>query len=201
MSTPSPDFPIVDFEVSTVSVNLILPLTPEGDLLSSRFFWTAIILLGVLPFSTAHSLASKRAVIPSILSIFTYGAWFACTAYSHGKGTLEASSGWTTLGSLWDGVCELIPNLSRTIHHVLLNPHLATVAFAFTASSTVSLYSSLKAGHLNHRHKTRTYQSFRTLLVVSAITSFALILPLAFFSSAPFSEVSPSSQSPIFLLR
>jgi len=40
---------------------------------------------------------------------------------------------------------------------------------------------------LNHRHKTKTYQSFRTLLVVSALASFAFILPLVFFSSAPFS--------------
>jgi len=71
------------------------------------------------------------------------------------------------------------------------NSDLAAVAFTFTASSTVSLYSSLKAGHLNHGHKTKPYQSFRTLLVVSGITSLALILPLAFFSSAPFSAVSP----------
>ncbi|KAF9643381.1 hypothetical protein BDM02DRAFT_3104499 [Thelephora ganbajun] len=150
-----------------VSVSLILPLTPEGDLLSSRFFWTAILLLGVLPFSTAYSLASKRAVVPTILSVITYVAWFVCTTHSHGKGTLEASASWTAMGSLWDGI--------------------STAAFIFTASSTVSLYSSLKAGHLNHKHKTKTYQSFRTLLIVSAITSFALILPLAFFSSAPFS--------------
>jgi len=150
-----------------VSVNLILPLTPETDLLSSRCFWTAVLLLGVLPFSTARTLASKRAVIPTILSVITYVRWFACTAYSHGKGNLEASAGWTTLGSLWDGI--------------------STAAFGFTASSTVSLYSSLKAGHLNHRHKTRTYQSFRTLLVMSALVSFALISPLALFTSAPFS--------------
>lgn len=77
-------------------------------------------------------------------------------------------------------------------HCGLLNRKLAAVAFAFAASSTVSLYSSLKAGHLNHRHKTKAYQSFRTLLIVSALASFALIFPLAFFSSAPFSAVSPS---------
>ena len=81
-----------------------------------------------------------------------------------------------------------------SVHHGLLNQKSAAAAFAFTASSTVSLYSSLKAGHLNHRHKTKTYQSFRTLLAVSAITSVALILPLAFFSSAPFSSVSPPHQ-------
>ena len=97
---------VFNSETAPVSVDLILPLTPEGDLLSSRFFWTAILLLGVLPFSTARSLASKRAVVPSILSVITYVAWFACTAYSHGKGSLEASASWTTLGSLWDGVCK-----------------------------------------------------------------------------------------------
>lgn len=86
-------------------------------------------------------------------------------------------------------------------HYGLLNPKSAAAAFAFTASSTVSLYSSLKAGHLNHRHKTKTYQSFRTLLVVSAITSFALILPLVFFRSAPFSEVSPPHPILMFLLQ
>jgi hypothetical protein len=80
-------------------------------------------------------------------------------------------------------------------HHGLLNPKSAAAAFAFTTSSTVSLYSSLKAGHLNHRHKTRTYQSFRTLLIVFAIVSFAFILPLAFFGSAPFSAVSPHAIS------
>jgi len=88
-----------------------------------------------------------------------------------------------------------------SVHHGLLNPKSAAAAFAFTASSTVSLYSSLKAGHLNHRHKTKTYQSFRTLLVVSAITSVALILPLAFFSSAPFSTVSLLTQSLMFVLQ
>ena len=81
-------------------------MTPGTDLLSSRFFWTAVLLLGVLPFSTARTLASKRAVVPTILSIITYVAWFACTAYSHGKGNLEASAGWTTLGSLWDDICK-----------------------------------------------------------------------------------------------
>jgi len=121
----------------------------------------------VLPFSTAPSLASKRVVVPTILSIITYVAWFACTAYSYAKGSLEASASWTTLGSLWGGI--------------------SATAFAFTTSSTVSLYSSLKAGHLNHRHKTKPYQSFRTLLIVSAVTSFTLILPLAFFGAAPFS--------------
>ena len=75
-------------------------------MLSSRFFWTAVLLFGVLPFSTARSLASKRAVVPTILSIITYVAWFVFTAYSHGKGSLEASASWTTLGSLWDGVCK-----------------------------------------------------------------------------------------------
>lgn len=102
---------VFDSQVTPVSVNLILPLTPEGNLLSSRFFWTAILLLGVLPFSTARSLASKRAVVPSILSVITYVAWFACTAYSHGKGSLEASASWTTLGSLWDGICKPISHL------------------------------------------------------------------------------------------
>lgn len=176
--------------MSQVSVSLVLPLTPGRDLLSSRFFWTAVLLLGVLPFSTARSLASKRAVVPTVLSIITYVAWFACTAYSHGKGCLEASASWTTLGSLWDGVCKSLRCFYT--YPRLLNPKSAAVAFAFTASSTVSLYSSLKAGHLNHRHKTKTYQSFRTLLVVSALASFALTFPLAFFSSAPFSAVSPS---------
>jgi len=95
-------------DVTPVSVNLILPLTLEGGLPSSRFFWTAILLLGVLPFSTARSPASKRAIVPSILSVITYVAWFICTAYPHGKGSLEASASWTTLGSLWDGVCKMI---------------------------------------------------------------------------------------------
>lgn len=75
-------------------------------MLSSRFFWTAVLLLGVLPFSTARTLASKRAFVPTILSIITYVAWFAFTAYYHGKGDLEASAGWTTLGSLWDDICK-----------------------------------------------------------------------------------------------
>ena len=80
--------------------------------------------------------------------------------------------------------------LAVSTHHGSLNPKLAAVAFAFTTSSTVSLYSSLKAGHLNHKHKTKTYQSFRTLLILSVLGSFALTLPLALFSSAPFSAVS-----------
>lgn len=94
-----------------MSVSLILPLTSGSDLLSSRFFWTAVLLLGVLPFSTARSLASKRATVPTILSTITYVAWFACTAYFHGKGSLEASASWETLGSLWDGVCKFFCRL------------------------------------------------------------------------------------------
>jgi hypothetical protein len=81
-------------------------LTPEGDLVSSRFFWTVVLLLGALPFSTARSFGSKRVVVPTLLSVITYIAWFVCTAHSHGKGNLEASAGWETLGSLWDDVCE-----------------------------------------------------------------------------------------------
>jgi len=65
----------------------------------------------VLPFSTARSLASKRAIVPTVLSTITYVAWFACTAYSHGKGSLEASASWETLGSLWDGVCKFFYRL------------------------------------------------------------------------------------------
>ena len=75
-------------------------------MVSSRFFWSTVLLLGVLPFSTASSLASKRAVVPTVLSIITYVAWFACTAHSNGKGSLEASAGWETLGSLWEGICK-----------------------------------------------------------------------------------------------
>ena len=90
---------------------------------------------------------------------------------------------------------------AASTHHGLLNPEPASAAFAFTVSSTVSLYSSLKAGHLNHRHKTKAYQSFRTLLVVSVITSLPLILPLAFFTSAPFSAVSPSYVIQIVILQ
>jgi len=118
-------------DVTPVSVNLILPLTPEGDLLSSRFFWTAILLLGVLPFSTARSLASKRAVVPSILSVITYVAWFACTAYSHGKGNLEASASWTTLGSLWDGVCKSIPLLRSSLCTTLTQPGISRRSIRF----------------------------------------------------------------------
>ena len=98
-------------------------------------------------------------------------------------------------GQLWDfSGMAFVSRSAVSTDYGLLNSKLAAIAFAFTAPSTVSLYSSLKAGHLNHRHKTKTYQSFRTLLIVSALVSFALILPLAFFGSAPFSAVSPSHE-------
>ena len=99
-------------------------------------------------------------------------------------------------GQPWDpfGTAFVSPSAVST-HRGSLNPKLAAVAFAFTTSSTVPLYSSLKAGHLNHKHKTKAYQSFRTLLIVSALGSFALTFPLAFFSSTPFSAVSPFPQN------
>lgn len=90
-------------------------MTPEGDLVSSRFFWTVVLLLGALPFSTARTFGSKRVVVPTFLSVITYMAWFVCTAYSHGKGNLEASASWKTLGSLWDDVCESIYHLHPSL--------------------------------------------------------------------------------------
>jgi len=114
--------------------------------------------------SLPQSFSSKRVIIPTTVSLLTYIAWLVTTAYSHATGTLDASASWSRMGTLWEGI--------------------TAIAFAFTASSTVSLYGSLKANHQNLRRKSAP-RSFRILLIGSAVLAVGLIAPSLFFVSSP----------------
>jgi len=130
--------------------------------LQSRIYLTVIIAFAIFPFCLPRSLAAKRVKISNALSLMTYVLWLACTAYAHVTGNLDVSASWSGMGSLWDQI--------------------TVIAFAFTASSTVSLYGSLRA---NHRHVTvksdGIFHSFGTMIIASTMVALVLIMPLLFF--------------------
>lgn len=87
------------------SVDVLLPISPPRLLfLSSRIVLTVILALSVSPLCLSSSFASRRVVIPTAVSVVTYVAWLASTAYSHATGSLDISASWVEMGSLWDAI-------------------------------------------------------------------------------------------------
>ncbi|KAJ7816932.1 hypothetical protein B0H14DRAFT_1390814 [Mycena olivaceomarginata] len=146
------------------SVHIILPLLPEDLPLPPRPILTVVFALALLPLVSAQSLASKRIVYATWASIATYIIWFFCVAVAHGQGTLEINPGWLRMGTFWQGT--------------------TTTAFAFTSSSTLPLYASLKAGcPPSGLSKSSVSRSFRTLSTISVAVAVSFTLPLIFFTA------------------
>ncbi|KAJ6462013.1 hypothetical protein C8R47DRAFT_101020 [Mycena vitilis] len=146
------------------SVHIILPLLPEDLALPPRPILTAVFALALLPLVSARSLASKRIVYATWTSVATYIIWFICVAIAHAQGTLQINPGWLRMGTFWQAI--------------------TTTAFAFTSSSTLPLYASLKAGlHNSVLSKSSASRSFTTLSTVSVAVAIGFTLPLIFFTA------------------
>ncbi|KAJ7132958.1 hypothetical protein C8R46DRAFT_1181198 [Mycena filopes] len=155
---------LVAFIYLRESVHIILPLLPEDLPLPPRPVLTGIFALLLLPLVSAQSLGSKRITYATWTSIATYLMWFCCVAVAHANGTLEINPGWLRMGTFWQGI--------------------TTTAFAFTSSSTLPLYASLKAGSPpSGLSKSSASRSFRTLSSLSVVVAVCFTLPLIFFTA------------------
>ncbi|KAF5382499.1 hypothetical protein D9615_003049 [Tricholomella constricta] len=148
------------------SVQVLLPLLSNSKSTALRLGLTAILAFAILPLSFAQSLGSKRLIFTTSLSVVTYIAWLACIVYAYVHRYPLANSGWLRTGTLWQGIIA--------------------VAFAFTSSSTLSLYSSLRGSyHPVTTTKTSKFRSFKALSVISITLAILLTLPLVVFSANP----------------
>ncbi|KAF7314404.1 hypothetical protein MKEN_00913200 [Mycena kentingensis (nom. inval.)] len=148
------------------SVHNVLPILPDDLPLSPRPILTLAFAALIIPFASADSLAAKRVVYATGASILTYMIWFGCVAVAHANGTLLINPGWLRMGALWEGI--------------------TTTAFAFTSSSTLPLYASLKAGtHHLGLSKSSVSHSFRILSFLSIFVAASFTLPLVFFTAQP----------------
>ncbi|KAF7364981.1 hypothetical protein MVEN_00369000 [Mycena venus] len=154
------------------SVHIILPLLPEDLPFPPRPVLTVVFAVALLPLVSAQSLASKRVVYATWASIATYFVWFICVAVAHAQGTLEINPGWLRMGTFWQGT--------------------TTTAFAFTSSSTLPLYTSLKAGSPpSGLSKSSVSRSFRTLSTISVAIAVSFTLPLIFFTARMNGVIDP----------
>ncbi|KAF8073907.1 hypothetical protein FPV67DRAFT_1576890 [Lyophyllum atratum] len=163
------------------SVHVLLPLFPNNPSIPLDLLLTVIFALAVLPLSFAQSLASKRVVYATWLSVVTYIAWLGCIIYAYVHQIPLANSGWLRTGTFWQGI--------------------VTIAFAFTSSATLSLYSSLRGSYqpvtTAKQSKTR---SFKLLSALSVALAVLLILPLVIFSANPHVPATFSAPRPPALL-
>ncbi|KAF9011145.1 hypothetical protein BDQ17DRAFT_1387605 [Cyathus striatus] len=164
------------------SVRNLLPLVPQDlQFPFSSTILTLLLSLFVLILYSCKSLASKRIVYATWLSILTYLAWLGCVSAAHAKGSLEVhGSGLLRLGTFWQG--------------------LTTTAFAFTSSSTLPLYASLKGTTqpIITTTKTPRSRSFTLLSLGSVVTGTILMLPSVLFAALP-NNAQTSSPSTVIL--
>ncbi|RDB18097.1 hypothetical protein Hypma_000972 [Hypsizygus marmoreus] len=160
------------------SVHVLLPLLPNNSTTLAQLGLTVLLALMVFPLSFAQSLASKRAVYTTWISIATYVAWLGCVIYAYYHGISLVDSGWLRMGAFWQGI--------------------VAIAFAFTSSSTLSLYSSLRGFNqpITTAKLPRT-RSFKLLSVLSVAVAVILTLPLIFFSANPNVPATFSSAPPL----
>ncbi|KAG5646487.1 hypothetical protein DXG03_003252 [Asterophora parasitica] len=148
------------------SVQVSVSLLPNYKSIAVRLALTAILALVVLPLSLAQSLASKRIVYTTWLSMVTYIAWLSCIIYAYVHKIPLANSGWLRAGTFWQGI--------------------VAIAFAFTSSSTLSLYVSLRGSYKPvTTTKPSKFRSFKLLSVLSVALAILLTFPLVIFSANP----------------
>ncbi|KAG6828578.1 hypothetical protein H0H92_007508 [Tricholoma furcatifolium] len=155
------------------SVHVLLPLLPNGNSIALQLGLTALFSLAVSPLSFAQSLASRRILYTTWLSLAAYIIWLACTTYAYIHNVSLGNEGWLRTGTFWQG--------------------LVTIAFAFTSSSTLSLYSSLRGSYQPvSTAKPSKFRSFKLLSALSVLLAVLLTLPLVIFSANP---TIPTTQS------
>jgi hypothetical protein len=165
-------------------VHIALRWLPEIPILPPRVTMTIILALCMVPLYAASSLESKRVVHATWISVATYISWLGCIAYAHSQGVLRLHPHRDHLGSLWQGTsCVCIHSVTSITTKT--ECHLATIAFAFATSSTLSLYASLDGTDHPVSTKISRFRSFMALSTISAALATALIVPVAFFSRFP----------------
>ncbi|KAF9468646.1 hypothetical protein BDZ94DRAFT_1183506 [Collybia nuda] len=153
------------------SARVLLPVLPESSVLPTQPLLAIALALVVFPLTLAQSLASKRVIYSTWLSIASYMAWLGCVAYAHTRNTLQIEPDWVKMGALWQGT--------------------TVVAFAFTSSSTLPLYASLKwTTQPITTAKASKVRSFKGLSVISVAVAVLLTLPLVTISAHPNTSLS-----------
>ncbi|KAF9480718.1 hypothetical protein BDN70DRAFT_893963 [Pholiota conissans] len=159
------------------SLYTLEPLMSKNQHPGMTYILTMLVLGTVIAYlSYARSLASRRVVYATWLSVVAYTAWLGCTIYAHAHGLQESQTGWLGAGSAWQG--------------------LATSAFAFCSSSTLPLYTSLKGiSQPISTSKSSRSRSFRIISLVSVIVAVLALLPSVLFAANlnhPASTIPPN---------
>ncbi|KAJ3878677.1 hypothetical protein F5051DRAFT_405093 [Lentinula edodes] len=145
----------------------LVSLLPS-DIVVPNWTFTLILAVFIYPFVIAQSLGSKRVIYTTWASIACYIIWFICVVFAHAHGAFIGNSSWLRMGLLWEGT--------------------STIAFTFTSSSTLILYSSLQANaHATNSAATKTplSRSFKILSIISVVLAVCLTLPLLVFAAFP----------------
>lgn len=146
------------------------------------------LVVGYLAY--ARSLNCKRVIYATWLSLGTYLAWLGCVIYAHTQGILVADSGWLGSGFLWPGLSK--SNDKQHIAMLILFTSVTT-AFAFSSSSTLPLYASLKStSHPISTGKAPRSRSFRFLSLFSISVAVVLLIPSVIFAAFPNQPASVS---------
>ena len=168
------------------ATHVLLPLFPNPLAIPARIVLTVALSLVIFPLLLAQSLASKRVVYATGLSLVTYVAWLGFVTYAHIHGTLHANSGLFRLGIFWEGISMFFFSICSDFRWLTFFLIIATIAFAFTSSSTLPLYASLKGTTQPITTvKTPRTRSFKILSVLSVSMAILLTFPLILFSANP----------------
>lgn len=97
------------------AADVLLPLFPNPLPIPVRVVLTVVLSLVVLPLLLAQSLASKRMIYATGLSLVTYVAWLGCVTYAYTKGTLRATSGFFQLGIFWEAISVFFPPIIQIL--------------------------------------------------------------------------------------
>ncbi|KAG6902532.1 hypothetical protein C0995_015350 [Termitomyces sp. Mi166 len=161
------------------SVYLLLPLLLNSTSSTLRLGLTVIFALAVTPLSFTQSLDAKRIVYTTWLTLATYIIWLSCIIYAYVHHIPLGNAGWLRTGTFWQGPI--------------------TIAFSFTSSSTLSLYTSLRGSHQPiTTAKPSKLRSFELLSVLSVVLALLLTFPLVIFSANPsITETSSELQSSV----
>ncbi|KAI0087042.1 hypothetical protein BDY19DRAFT_958221 [Irpex rosettiformis] len=195
------------------STDAITPLFPHRILapVPLRVIVTLVLAAIVLPLSVppTASLGSTSVVWASWMSVAAFTAWVAGTAYAHARGISQTpskdSEAEGSIGILWQGLSKYTIDPAQSLSLILAGA-VGIISFTFATSSTLPLYSALRASSDGFGGpKPRRSRSFKLYSFGSIVLAIALILPPVVFSSvaaAPFrteisQDPSPEARTPI----
>ncbi|TFK52239.1 hypothetical protein OE88DRAFT_1628061 [Heliocybe sulcata] len=144
------------------SVDMLIPLTSPSFGLR-RVGLTAALGVVTFPLAWAKSLAFRRVVYSTWLSVGAYVVWMGLETYAQVRGadTVDPSP---RMGSLWQGI--------------------TTIAFAFSTTTTLPLYASLKGTPRSITTASKHSLSFTLLSLLSVAVATGVMLPLVIAASS-----------------